>query len=380
MKKFNFKIEKSDGQARAGVMKTVHGTVKTPVFMPVGTRASIKTMSPAEAEEIGVQILLGNTYHLYLRPGDKIVKKLGGLHRFMGWSHPILTDSGGFQVFSLGEDSRHENLVKIKGDRVQFKSHIDGSKHEFSPKSVLDIQDNLGTDIAMVLDECISGKSDKKRALEAMERTHTWAREAKEYAQEKKFDMAVFGIVQGGVYPDLRKKSARFIDGLEFDGNAIGGLAVGETKNEMYKALEAVLPELCFEKPRYLMGLGTPEDILEAVERGVDMFDSVLPTRIARNGTIFTAKGKVNLNNAIHKTDPKPLEKGCDCYACRNFSRAYVRHLLSVDEILGIRLTTLHNIRFMTRLTENIRNSIENGKFKEYKKDFLGTFLTSKEK
>lgn len=376
MKNLTFKLEKIDGVARLGRIKTSHGEVETPVFMPVGTRATIKTMTPEEAKSLGVKILLGNTYHLYLRPGDKLVKKMGGLHKFMNWKGPILTDSGGFQVFSLGHGARDKkSLVKLRDDEVEFSSHIDGSRHIFTPKKVLDIQSNLGTDIAMVLDECAPGISDYKYAKEAMKRTHRWAKEAKEYQEKKKYKMAVFGIVQGVTFKDLREESAKYINSLNFDGNAIGGLAVGESKDEMYKAIEYCVPHLDPNKPRYLMGVGTPEDILEAVERGVDMFDCVLPTRVARNGTVFTYNGKVNLNNAKHTTDKGPIEKGCDCYACTNYSKAYIRHLLMVDEVLGIRLTTIHNIRFMMRLMEDIREAIKKNNFALFKKSFLKKYL-----
>lgn len=343
--------------------------------MPVGTAGSIKTMSPDEAIDLGVEIILGNTYHLYLKPGDKLIKKMGGLHKFMNWKGPILTDSGGYQVFSLGHGNKNENLVKIYGDKVEFKSHFDGSKHTFTPKSVLDIQNNLGTDIAMVLDECAPGKSKYEYSKKAMERTHAWALEAKEHAERKKYKMAVFGIVHGGVFKDLREESAKYIESLGFDGNAIGGLAVGETKKEMLSALDWVISHLSSEKPRYLMGLGTPEDILEAVERGVDMFDCVMPTRIARNGTVLTYSGRLNLNNAKYAKDAKPIEPECNCYACKNFTRGYVRHLLNAKEILGIRLTTIHNLRFMMRFMEDVRNSIQKKKFLSFKKRFLKRYL-----
>lgn len=374
MKKFKFKIEKIDGEARAGKITTAHGVFETPVFMPVGTRASIKTMSPKEAKDVGVRILLGNTYHLYLKPGDKLVKKMGGLHKFMGWDGPILTDSGGFQIFSLGLGSKikdSEKLVKIRNNGVEFKSYIDGSKHFFIPEKVLDIQNNLGSDIAMVLDECAPGKSDQKYARSAMERTHKWAEISKEYAKTEKLNIAVFGIVQGVTYKKLRVESAKYINSLGFDGNAIGGLAVGEAPKVRYQTLDYVISYLDKNKPRYVMGFGAPGDILEAVERGSDMFDSVMPTRIARNGTALTFSGKINLINSKYTGAKNPIEKGCDCYACQNFSRAYVRHLLNVDEILGIRLTTLHNIRFMMRFMEGIRESIKSGQLGKYKEDFL---------
>lgn len=376
MKKFKFEILKTNEGARLGKITTNHGTFETPVFMPVGTRASVKTMSPDEVRSLGANIILGNTYHLYLKPGDGLVADMGGLHGFMNWNGSILTDSGGFQVFSLGAGARDKkSLVKIHGDRVEFKSHIDGSKHVFTPKKVLDIQHNLGTDIAMVLDECAPGIAEYDYAKAAMERTHEWASEAKEYAKEKEFEMAVFGICQGVTYEDLRKESAAFINSLDFDGNAIGGLAVGETKEEMYRALDASLSGLSEEKPRYFMGLGSPEDIILSVEKGVDMFDSVMPTRIARNGTVFTFSGKINLSNAIYSRDKNPIEVDCDCYTCQNFKRAYIRHLLVVDEILGIRLTTLHNIRFMMRFMEGIRNAIADDCFIKYKENFLANFL-----
>lgn len=377
MKKFQFELEKTDGKARLGKVTTAHGVFETPIFMPVGTRASIKTMSPDEAKEIGTQILLGNTYHLYLKPGDGLIARLGGLHKFMNWNGPILTDSGGYQVFSLGLGGKgDQNLVKISESGVEFKSHIDGSKHVFTPQKVLDIQNNLGSDIAMVLDECAPGTSDYNYAKEAMERTHAWAKIAKEYATKKKLNSAVFGIVQGVVYDDLRIESAKYINDLDFDGNAIGGLAVGETKEQMHHTLDVTVPHLAENKPRYLMGVGTPEDILEAVERGVDMFDCVMPTRIARNGTVLTKSGRLNINNQKFAEDKNPIEKGCDCYACQNFSRAYIRHLVNVDEILGIRLTTIHNLRFMLNFMTEIREAIAKNGFIEYKNKFLKNYLS----
>lgn len=371
MKKFKFKILTTDGDARLGVIHTAHGDIKTPAFMPVGTRGTVKTMSPKELKSIGTDIILGNTYHLFLKPGDKLVKDMGGLHQFMGWDGPILTDSGGYQVFSLGIGARGESLVKVHGDKVEFKSHIDGKRHVFTPKSVLDIQKNLGSDIAMVLDECAPGGSSYKYAREAMIRTHEWASESKEYAKKKNLDMALFGIVQGVTYDDLRLESAKYINSLDFDGNAIGGLAVGEKREDMYRIISIVAPILSKKKPRYLMGVGTPEDIFEAVERGIDMFDCVHPTRIARNGSVFTDLGLVNLKNAKYKKDKKPIYGDCDCYACVNFSRGYIRHLLNVDEIFGIRLTTIHNLRFMMRMMEGIRGAIKEGRFKNYKRLYL---------
>ncbi|MEK7447312.1 MAG: tRNA guanosine(34) transglycosylase Tgt [Patescibacteria group bacterium] len=374
MKKFKFELKKEDGKARLGKITTAHGEIDTPVFMPCGTRATVKTTNPEELKDIGVQILLGNTYHLYLKPGDRLIKRMGGLHKFMGWDRPILTDSGGFQVFSLGTDVRKKaKLMKIYEDRVEFRSYIDGSKHTFTPEKVLDIQDNLGTDIAMVLDECVSGEITHEYAKKSMEITHKWAKRAKEYTDKKKFDMAVFGIAQGGIYDDLRVESAKYINSLDFDGNAIGGLVV-ETKEQIYRVLNTVIPNLEIKKPRYLMGVGQPEDILEAVEGGVDMFDAIIPTRLARHGTVFTYRGKMNLKTAKFRENKTPIEKGCDCYACQNFSGAYIHHLLRVDEILGIRLTTIHNLRFMMRLMEDIRTSIQKGEFQTFKKSFIKKF------
>jgi len=376
MKKLEFNIIHKDGQARTAVMTLNHGKVKTPVFMPVGTQGTVKTMSPEELTSIGSEIILGNTYHLYLRPGDKLIKKMGGLHRFAHWNGPILTDSGGFQVFSLGlANKSKKSLVKISEGGVTFQSHLDGSRHLFTPQKVLDIQNNLGSDIAMVLDECAPGKSDKEYARVAMERTHLWAKQAIDYAKKKRLKMSVFGIVQGVTYDDLRQESAEYINSLNFDGNAIGGLAVGESKENTYRVLDVVLPLLDKDKPRYLMGVGEPEDILEAVERGVDMFDCVAPTRIARNGQVITFSGKLNMMNAKFKTDKEPIEKGCDCYACQNFSRAYIRHLLVAGEVLGIRLTTIHNLRSMMRFMEEIRSAINNNEFIKYKKHFLKKYL-----
>lgn len=376
MKRLKFDIHFVDGAARTGVLTLQHGQVETPVFMPVGTQGSVKTMSPEELESIGAEIILGNTYHLYLRPGDKLIRKMGGLHSFMNWERPILTDSGGFQVFSLGLANKNKkSLVKLREDGVEFQSHLDGSRHLFTPQKVLDIQNNLGSDIAMVLDECAPGQSDESYAKEAMDRTHRWAKEAKEYAAKKRLLSAVFGIVQGVTYDNLRSESAEYINSLAFDGNAIGGLAVGESKAKTYHVLDVVMPYLDAHKPRYLMGVGEPEDILEAVSRGVDMFDCVAPTRIARNGSVITFGGKLNLLNAKYKEDKQPIEKGCDCYACRNFTRAYIRHLLVAQEVLGIRLTTIHNLRFMMRFMGEIREAIRGGKLRTYQRKFLNKYL-----
>lgn len=373
MKKISFKIKNIDGSARTGVINTANGKIETPVFMPVGTRASIKTMSPDEAKSIGTEILLGNTYHLFLRPGDKLIKKMGGLHKFMGWKGPILTDSGGYQVFSLGSGSAKEKLVKITDKGVEFKSYIDGSKHFFSPEKVINIQTNLGSDIMMPLDVCPSANATRDEIEKAVELTSRWfGRAFTHYQKIRRPKGAIFAIVQGGTHKDLREKSFAELSKYPVDGFSIGGVAnAGESKEKQKRALLATLPLLPEDKPRYLMGVGNPEDIFEAVEQGVDMFDCVAPTRMARNGAVLTARGRINLNNAKYATDKSSIEKGCDCYACKNFSKGYIRHLLSVDEILGIRLTTIHNLRFIMRLMENIRKSINDENFQKYKKSFL---------
>lgn len=361
-----------------GKMKTAHGEIDTPVFMPVGTLGSVKTLSPDELKTIDAQIILGNTYHLYLRPGIEVIEKMGGLHKFMNWDLPILTDSGGFQVFSLGagtggiRETNGKSLVKLKKDGVEFRSHLDGSKHFFTPENVIDKQMEIGSDIMMVLDECAPHTSSKEYAKEAMERTHDWAKKSVDYWTSKKEnkEQALFGIVQGVIYDDLRKESAKVISDLGFDGVAIGGLSVGESRDDMHHTLEIIEPILPKDKPRYLMGVGEPIDLLNAVERGIDMFDCVLPTRIARNGAVFTVKGRLNLNNSSFITDSDPIEKDCGCYTCQNFSRAYISHLIREKEVLGIRLTTIHNLHFILNLMKNIRTAIKEDKFLEFKEGF----------
>lgn len=372
-----FKITKKDGSARTGVIETAHGIINTPVFMPVGTQGTVKTMTNTELESIGTEIILGNTYHLHLRPGDELIKKLGGLHQFSGWDKPILTDSGGYQVFSLGEGSKEESLVKITDEGAEFKSHLDGTKHFFSPEKVIDIQINLGSDIMMPLDVCPSANANKKEIERAVEMTSDWFMKAYEYYQKKPNPKgALFAIVQGGNYSDLRQKSFNELSQFDVDGFSVGGVAnAGESKEKQREALDSTLPLLPKEKPRYLMGVGMPEDILEAVERGVDMFDCVAPTRMARNGAVLTFMGKMNMNNARYKDDDNPIEPGCDCYACQNHTRAYIRHLLTANEILGIRLTTIHNLRFMMRLMSGIRDAIKVKKFTIYKKKFMDNYL-----
>lgn len=375
MKKFQFTLLHKDKEARLGLIYTAHGTVETPVFMPVGTRGSVKTMNPNELKVLGTQILLGNTYHLFLKPGDKNIAKLGGLHQFMNFRGPILTDSGGYQVFSLSE-GKEGSLVKITEEGVRFQSVYDGSKHLFTPEKVIDIQTNLGSDIMMPLDVCPSAEADKAEIEKAVALTSAWFARAKKHHLKKKNQNSLFAIIQGGTHQDLRQKSFEELNSFEPDGFSIGGVAnAGESKAKQKAALNATLPLIPPEKPRYLMGVGEPEDILTAVELGVDMFDCVSPTRLARNGTVYTRNGKINLNNAKFKLDKAPIETDCDCYACQNFSKAYIRHLLNVGEILGIRLTTIHNLRFIMKLMKDIRKSIKNDKFQSFKKSFLMKYL-----
>jgi len=364
---FEYTLCKQDlrTRARAGVFTTPHGEIPMPIFAPVGTQATVKTVSPDELEDLGASLILANTYHLYLRPGPDLIMRLGGLHEFMRWPHPILTDSGGFQVFSL------QDLRKVDEDGVTFRSHLDGSLHRFTPERVVEIQEQLGADIIMCLDECTE-PHDYHYNQAALERTHRWAERCKN-AQTRR-DQALFGIVQGGIHPDLRAQSAAFLVQLDFPGYAIGGLSVGETKEEMHRILDMVTPLLPEHKPRYLMGVGSPEDLFEGVSRGIDMFDCVLPTRTARNAGLFTRQGRINLRAARFAQDPGPIEEGCDCYTCRRFSRAYVRHLLRVKEFLGYRLATLHNLRFMLRLIDEIRRSILDGTFVEFKTRFLSEY------
>lgn len=358
-----FRVEKrsENTMARAGVLLTPHGEVPTPVFMPVGTQASVKTVSPEELREIGAGIILSNTYHLYLRPGHELIEKAGGLHSFMSWDGAVLTDSGGYQVFSLGP------LRTITEEGVEFRSHIDGSPHMFTPERVMEIQMALGADIAMCFDECTPYPCDYEYARESAAMTARWAERCLEAHSRE--DQALFGIVQGSVYPDLRKSSAADISSLGFPGYAIGGLSVGEPKDLMYSILDETVPCLPEDKPRYLMGIGSPDALLEGVARGVDMFDCVLPTRVARNGTVFTREGRIIVRDASYAEDFRPLDAGCDCYACRNFSRAYIRHLLKAGEVLGIRLTSIHNLRHLVRMMEECRSAIVEGTFSEYRKE-----------
>ena len=364
---FSFDLIREDKHtnARVGVMHTPHGDVPTPVFAPVGTLATVKATTPAELHELGARLILANTYHLYLRPGADLVARMGGLHRFMGWDGPLLTDSGGFQVFSL------EGLRQIADGGVTFRSHIDGSTHTFTPELVIEAQEKLGADIIMTFDEC-PDPTDYDYNVQALERTHRWAERC--LAAKTRDDQALFGIVQGGVFADLRTQSAEFLTSLDFAGYGIGGLSVGETKAEMHAMLEVLHPLLPRHKPRYLMGVGSPEDLFECVARGVDMFDCVLPTRIARNGAVLTHRGRLNLRNAQFAEDPAPIEEDCECYTCRTFSRAYLRHLIVAKEITGLRLTTLHNLHFMLETMRRIRRSILDGTFADYKAEFLASY------
>ncbi len=351
----------ADGRARAGVLHTPHGAVPTPVFMPVGTQASVKTVAPDELRALGARIILGNTYHLYLRPGHDLIWRAGGLHDFMSWDRAILTDSGGYQVFSLGP------LRKITERGVEFRSHIDGSRHMFTPERVMEIQMAIGSDIAMCFDECAPYPCDPDYARKSTAMTARWAERC--LAAHDGTEQALFGIVQGSVYPDLRRQSAADMASLGFPGFGIGGLSVGEPKDVMYAMLDETVPHLPEDKPRYLMGVGSPDALLEAVARGIDMFDCVLPTRIARNGTVFTREGRIIVRDAAYAEDFRPLDPGCDCFACQSFTRAYIRHLLKAGEVLGIRLTSVHNLRHLVRMMEEIRESIIDGSFDEYRKE-----------
>lgn len=385
---FEFKILSQDPEsgARIGSFKTPHGIIETPVFMPVGTKATVKTMKPHELRELGAQIILANTYHLYLRPGHKIIEKLGGLHKFMNWNGPILTDSGGFQVFSLGNHGTKRSIMKKKSDKnsnaqinvnsrtflkeivkimedgVEFRSILDGSKHKFTPKKVMEIEHALGADIIMAFDECPPATASKKYIRESMEKTHRWAVECKKEHQKlsKKSGQkqALFPIIQGGTHKDLRIESTKFMTKLNLPGIAVGGLAVGEPRTTTWKIIDDILPYLPKDKPRYMMGIGTPKDIEEAVKRGIDMFDCVLPTRLGRHGSAFTSTGTIHIKNKENELSTKPLDAKCDCYTCKNHTRAYLRHLVTENEILGLHLLSLHNIAFLINTVKRIKEDI----------------------
>lgn len=364
--------------ARLGKLTTAHGIIDTPIFMPVGTFGAVKSISYQELEEIGTQIILYNAYHLYLRPGKELIEKAGGMHRFSGWNKAILTDSGGFQIFSLGNHQlKKRNLTsakplsRINENGAYFESHIDGSKHFLSPEDIIYLQKIIGSDIIMPLDICLEQPSDYAQTKKAAEITLNWAKRSK---QAKKSGQLLFGIVQGGSFKDLRKLCAEKLIELDFDGYAIGGVSVGEEKGKIYETINFAAPLLPENKPRYLMGVGTPEDLVEAVSSGMDMFDCVLPTRNGRNGSAFTKYGTVVIRNARYSADFRPIEDGCGCLACRNYTRAYIRHLLNIDEILGIRLISLHNVYFYINLMKQIRQAIEESRFSEFKKEFLNEY------
>ena len=370
-----FRVVATCGPARAAELETPHGLVLTPAFMPVATRGSVRTLTPVEVRSVGAQIILANAYHLYLRPGVDLVKDLGGLHSFTGWSGPILTDSGGFQAFSLG------SLRKISDEGIVFRSHIDGSEHHFTPETATHYQLSLGADIIMCLDQCIAYGESHDLVQQAMERTHRWAKRCKEaYSGSSGQGLrAIFGIIQGGVDPELRKESAEYVTSLGFDGYAVGGLAVGEAKAPMYDMTEMVGTLLPRDKPRYLMGVGSPEDLVESVARGIDMFDCALPTRVARNGALFTDKGRVDITNRRFKETPGPLQEGCDCYTCSNFPAAYLHHLFKARELLALRLGTLHNLRFIFRLMDDMREAILADRFSSFRDTFLSTYKPTHE-
>jgi queuine tRNA-ribosyltransferase len=367
----HFHLLKTSGSARAGELLTAHGVVPTPAFMPVGSQATVKTLTPDDIKGLGFNMILANTYHLYLRPGIDIIEKMGGLHRFMAWDGAILTDSGGYQVFSLAP------LRKINDEGVTFRSHIDGSEHFLTPETAVQYQEKLGADVIMVLDECSAYGDSKEKVQQAMERTHRWAERCLK-AHNKK-GQALYAIVQGGMFPELRRQSAEWLTKLDFPGYAIGGLSVGEPKEITLAMVGETLALLPVSKPRYLMGVGSPEDLIEGVTRGIDIFDCALPTRVARNGALFTAQGRINIRNAAFKTLDAPIDLACDCYTCRTFSAAYLSHLFRAGELLALRLATVHNLRFIHNLIRKIRESILDGTFNAFREDYLSGYETTDE-
>ncbi|MBN1999016.1 tRNA guanosine(34) transglycosylase Tgt [candidate division KSB1 bacterium] len=374
--KFRLVKKSRESYARAGIITTDHGVIRTPVFMPVGTQATVKTISPLELKKMRAQVILNNTYHLYLRPGEHLVRSAGGLHRFCSWNGPILTDSGGFQVFSLAE------LNKITPDGFYFQSHIDGSRHFFSPEKVVQIQRDLGSDIFMVLDECLPYPCEYAAAKRSLQLTLDWAKRSLQIFNATKsthgYDQAMFAIVQGSTFIDLRKECTRKLIEMDFPGYAIGGLSVGEPKDDMYNIAAVCCDLLPENKPRYLMGVGKPEDLLESIERGIDMFDCIIPTRNGRNGTAYTSEGAIVIKNATYREQFIPLDENCDCYTCRTFTRAYLRHLYQAREILVLRLVSYHNLYFYLRLMENARKAILESRFSAWKKQFLIRYLKNK--
>ncbi len=361
----------ASSKARRGQLTTPHGTVETPVFMPVGTQGSVKAVSPRELREVHAQVVLGNTYHLFVRPGVEAIQHFGGLHKFMVWDGPILTDSGGFQVFSLAK------LRKITEEGVHFRNHLDGAPCFIGPEVAMEIQAALGSDIAMVFDECPPYPCDYEYAARSLDLTLRWAKRCRDWAREREKRPAVFGIVQGSAFAELRQKSAESLTEMDFEGYAIGGVSVGEPEEEMFRAVEHSEPFLPQDKARYVMGLGTPPQMVEMIARGVDMFDCVLPTRIARNGAAFTASGTINLKNAAFALDRGPIENNCTCEACSHFTRGYIRHLVKSEEILGLRLISVHNLHFYLRLMQQVRDSIEQGNFAEFRKNFVANYRAS---
>jgi len=366
MYRFEVTVQSSGSAARAGLLQTAHGSIETPVFMPVGTLGTVKSLTPEELSEAGAKLIVGNTYHLYLRPGCEVIDRFAGLHRFMNWNGSILTDSGGFQVFSLAK------LSRLTEDGVTFQSHIDGSAHLLTPEKSIEIQLALGSDISMPLDQCIRFPADREIALAALERTTRWARRCREYRDRHPgAGPALFGIVQGGMFGDLRTRSVAELAEIGFDGYAVGGLSVGEPKEVMLEIAALTLPQLPSDQVKYVMGVGTPLDLVELVDLGADMFDCVLPTRNARNGQLFTASGTLNISNACHRLDTGPIESGCACYTCRHYSRAYLRHLFLAKELLAYRLNTIHNIYFYLNLMKRMRAAIRAGEFEKFKQRFL---------
>ncbi len=359
-------------RARAGVLSLAHGTVATPVFMPVASQGTVKALDPDDLKTIGAQMLLSNAYHLYLQPGIPVIEKMGGLHKYMAWERPILTDSGGYQVFSLA------NLRKVNEEGVAFRSHIDGSEHLLTPELAVKYQEGIGSDIAMVLDECAPHDSPREHTIEAMERTHRWA--ARCLKAGTKNDQYLFAIVQGGMFPDLRRQSAAYLAALDFPGYAIGGLSLGEAKQTTAGMIDAVIPLLPENRPRYLMGVGSPEDLIAGVQQGIDMFDCALPTRVARNGALFTRNGRINIRNAVYRDMAVPVDTECECYTCRTFSASYLHHLFSAKELLAYRLSTIHNLTFIVRLMSEIRAALVQGTFQDYRQQFLSRYQATDEK
>lgn len=371
MAQFKVKRTCSVTRARLGELATVHGVVTTPVFLPVGSRGTVKTLTPDDLRDVGVDMVLANTYHLYLRPGVDTIEQTGGLHKFMAWDRPILTDSGGYQVFSLAK------LCRVDEDGVTFRSHIDGSEHRFTPKAVIELQQRIGADVIMPLDHCPSPGASVEEIADAVRRTYRWAEESR--ASHKKSGQMLFGIIQGGLFPELRQRAARDIVSLSFDGYAIGGLSLGEPKSVMWPTVAVTVPLLPEDKPRYLMGVGSPEDIVEGISHGIDLFDSALPTRVARNGALFTSRGRQNITKSSFKNHGSSVDPECDCYTCRTFSAAYLHHLFRCDELLAYRLATIHNLHFMMRLTGRIREAIASDTFDDFRKEFLARYRVTNE-